>query len=104
MPSISGTLFGRSRPCIVRLDDYHLDLIPEGEVFLYSNNDRPRIIGKVGSLLGKGEISIGEMSMDLLWACKLWWMAPLMVMLLLLSILVVFTEGSALAPFIYALF
>jgi hypothetical protein len=39
-----------------------------------------------------------------LWVRKVWWMAPLMVMLLLLSILVVFTEGSALAPFIYALF
>jgi hypothetical protein len=39
-----------------------------------------------------------------LWARKLWWMAPLLVMLLLLSLLVVFTEGSALAPFIYALF
>ncbi len=38
------------------------------------------------------------------WVRKIWWMAPLLLMLLLLSLLVVFTEGSALAPFIYTLF
>jgi hypothetical protein len=35
---------------------------------------------------------------------KKWWLAPIMVMLLLLSTLLVFTQGSALAPFIYTLF
>jgi len=35
---------------------------------------------------------------------KKWWLGPIMIFLLLLGILIVFTEGSALAPFIYALF
>lgn len=35
---------------------------------------------------------------------KKFWLGPIMVVLLLLGILIVFTEGSALAPFIYALF
>ena len=35
---------------------------------------------------------------------KKWWLGPIMVFLLLLGVLIVFTEGSALAPFIYALF
>ena len=35
---------------------------------------------------------------------KKWWMAPIVISLLLLGALIVFTEGSALAPFIYALF
>ncbi len=35
---------------------------------------------------------------------KKWWLAPVLVFLVLLSALIVFTEGSALAPFIYALF
>ena len=35
---------------------------------------------------------------------KAWWLTPIIVILLLLSFLIVFTEGSALAPFIYALF
>lgn len=32
------------------------------------------------------------------------WLAPIIVFLVLLGLLVVFTEGSAIAPFIYALF
>ncbi len=35
---------------------------------------------------------------------KKWWIAPIVLSLLALGGLVVFTEGSALAPFIYALF
>lgn len=35
---------------------------------------------------------------------KKWWLGPIMVFLILLGVLIVFTEGSALAPFIYALF
>jgi hypothetical protein len=35
---------------------------------------------------------------------KKWWLGPIVVTLLLLSILIVLTEGSAVAPFIYALF
>jgi hypothetical protein len=35
---------------------------------------------------------------------KKWWLMPLVVFLLLLSLLIVLTEGSAIAPFIYALF
>ncbi len=35
---------------------------------------------------------------------KRFWMAPLVLVLLLLGILIVFTESSALAPFIYTLF
>ena len=32
------------------------------------------------------------------------WLAPLVILLILLGIFIVFLEGSALAPFIYALF
>lgn len=35
---------------------------------------------------------------------KKWWLGPVILILVLLSILIVFAEGSALAPFIYALF
>ena len=35
---------------------------------------------------------------------KKWWLAPIFIVLGLLSLLIVLTEGSALAPFIYALF
>ena len=35
---------------------------------------------------------------------KKWWLGPIIGMLLLLGLLLVFTQGSALAPFIYTLF
>ncbi|MEJ2495559.1 MAG: DUF5989 family protein [Ignavibacteriaceae bacterium] len=35
---------------------------------------------------------------------KKWWLAPILVFLLLLGGLIIFTQGSALAPFIYAIF
>jgi len=35
---------------------------------------------------------------------KKWWLGPIVVFLVLLSFLIVFAEGSALAPFIYTLF
>lgn len=35
---------------------------------------------------------------------KKWWLGPILVTMLLLSLLMVLTQGSAVAPFIYALF
>ena len=35
---------------------------------------------------------------------KKWWLVPVVVLLGLIGALLVLTEGSALAPFIYALF
>ena len=35
---------------------------------------------------------------------KLWWMSPVLVMLVLIGTLLIVVEGSALAPLIYAMF
>ncbi|HEX9739787.1 MAG TPA: DUF5989 family protein [Ignavibacteriaceae bacterium] len=35
---------------------------------------------------------------------KKWWLAPIIILLLLLGGLIILTQGSALAPFIYAIF
>jgi len=35
---------------------------------------------------------------------KKWWLAPIIIFLILLGALIILTEGSALAPFIYAIF
>lgn len=35
---------------------------------------------------------------------KKWWLAPIIIFMMLLGALIIFTESSALAPFIYALF
>ena len=35
---------------------------------------------------------------------KKWWLGPIVFIMLLMSLLIVLTEGSAVAPFIYTLF
>jgi len=35
---------------------------------------------------------------------KKWWLAPIIVVMLLVGALLVFAQGSALAPFIYTIF
>ena len=35
---------------------------------------------------------------------KKWWLAPVIIMLILVGILIIFGQSSALSPFIYALF
>jgi hypothetical protein len=35
---------------------------------------------------------------------KKWWLGPIIFFLVLLGALIIFAEGSALAPFIYSLF
>jgi hypothetical protein len=37
-------------------------------------------------------------------ARKKWWLAPLILLLLLVGTLLVFAQGSVLAPFIYTIF
>lgn len=46
---------------------------------------------------------LGEL-LRFLWKRKLWWLIPMIVMLILFVVLLVAAQGSALAPFIYTLF
>ena len=41
---------------------------------------------------------------DFLKTRKKWWLGPIAFILLLMSLLIVLTEGSAVAPFVYTLF
>ena len=53
---------------------------------------------------GVGKISILKEFWEFLKVRKKWWLLPIVVMLLLLGLLILFTESSAIAPFIYTLF
>lgn len=46
---------------------------------------------------------IGEL-FGFLWKAKLWWMVPVVSLLLLLGGLIILAQSSAIAPFIYTLF
>jgi hypothetical protein len=50
------------------------------------------------------KIAIIREFLEFLKVRKKWWLTPIVVMLLLLGALIVLTEGSAIAPFIYTLF
>ncbi len=52
----------------------------------------------------KRRVSIVAEFWDFMKTRKKWWLAPLFFIFLLLSLLIVLTQGSALAPFIYTLF
>jgi len=42
--------------------------------------------------------------LDFLKTRKKWWLAPIVIIMLLMGFLILLTEGSAVAPFIYTLF
>lgn len=45
----------------------------------------------------------GEL-LSFLWARKLWWLLPLVTLLLMFGLLLIFATASGLAPFVYTLF
>ena len=56
-------------------------------------------IKNIGSRLG----IVGEL-FTFLWRRKLWWLIPMIAVLVLFAALLIFAQGSAVAPFIYTLF
>ncbi len=61
--SIAGTLFGRKKLRIVRLNDFLIEAIPEGDILLIDNDDRPGVIGNLGMVLGSKNINIATMEL-----------------------------------------
>jgi len=57
---VAGALVGENQGRLVRVDDYHVDIAPEGWVLVIRNRDVPGVIGNVGTLLGKAGINIGS--------------------------------------------
>jgi D-3-phosphoglycerate dehydrogenase len=57
---VAGTIL-QDTPRLVRIDDYSVDVIPEGHVLVTHHLDRPGMIGRVGSLLGDGDVNISAM-------------------------------------------
>jgi hypothetical protein len=55
--------------------------------------------GKIISRLG-----IFRELLVFLWQRKLWWLIPMIVLLVLFGLLIIFSSSSGVAPFIYTLF
>jgi D-3-phosphoglycerate dehydrogenase len=57
-----GTLLGRTHPRIVRINEFDVEVAPEGDLLIVFNNDMPGCIGAVGAALGGARINVARMS------------------------------------------
>ncbi|MBV1892631.1 MAG: phosphoglycerate dehydrogenase [Ilumatobacteraceae bacterium] len=63
--SISGTLSGpKSEQRIVNIDDTPFDVPPASHMVVIHNDDRPGVIGTVGTLLGDAGVNIADMDVS----------------------------------------
>lgn len=58
--TIAGTVFD-GQPRIVRLRDLDIEFTPEGYILVLSYEDRPGMVGKIGSILGRQNVNIASM-------------------------------------------
>ena len=59
---VSGSLFTKKDPRIVKINDFYVEAIPHGHMLIIYNQDKPGIIGNLGTLLGKHNINIAGMT------------------------------------------
>ncbi|MFZ6017172.1 MAG: phosphoglycerate dehydrogenase [Nitrospirota bacterium] len=58
---LAGTLFSKKDPRIVAIDNFKVEIVPDGELLFIYNNDKPGVIGNIGTLFGKNNINIARM-------------------------------------------
>lgn len=58
---VAGTLLNGLGPRIVKVDDYSMDVVPEGHLVLVHHTDQPGAIGRVGTLLAQNDVNIATM-------------------------------------------
>ena len=57
-----GTVFGKNEPRLVRLNNFRLEVLPQGPMLLVFNKDVPGVIGALGTELGRNQININSMT------------------------------------------
>jgi len=58
---VSGTVFTDKLPRIVNVDGYSLEVVPRGNMIFFTNNDKPGVIGEIGTVLGRFNVNIAGM-------------------------------------------
>jgi D-3-phosphoglycerate dehydrogenase len=58
----AGTLFGHSMPRIVQLEGHRLEAYLDGVLLIFTHQDVPGIIGRVGTAFGQSSINIAQMT------------------------------------------
>jgi D-3-phosphoglycerate dehydrogenase len=58
---LAGTLYSKKDPRIIEIDNFQVEVVPEGYMLLILNVDRPGVIGAVGQVLGVHNVNIARM-------------------------------------------
>lgn len=58
---VAGTMLNGYGARIVKIDDYTIDVAPNGNLLYVHHNDRPGVIGRVGTILGTNDVNIATM-------------------------------------------
>jgi D-3-phosphoglycerate dehydrogenase len=61
--SVSGTIFGDRFLRLVRLDGFHLDAYLDGQLLIFRHEDKPGLIGFIGTVCGNQGVNISHMSL-----------------------------------------
>ena len=59
--TISGTLFGKKDHRIIQINDFYIEIVPEGTMLYVNNVDKPGVIGGIGTIFGSNKINISRM-------------------------------------------
>jgi D-3-phosphoglycerate dehydrogenase len=60
---LAGTVFGSSDIRIVRINNYHVEFKPIGNVLIYFNTDKPGMLASVSKLLAEAKINIANLAL-----------------------------------------
>jgi D-3-phosphoglycerate dehydrogenase / 2-oxoglutarate reductase len=63
--NVAGTLLGERLPRLVRVDDYEVEAVPEGHMLFTRHDDRPGVVGALGSILGRENVNISRMQVGI---------------------------------------
>jgi len=59
--SVVGTLLGDRHPRIVNVNQFEIEVVPEGTLLVTEHNDKPGVISAISSILGEANINISRM-------------------------------------------
>jgi hypothetical protein len=60
---LTATIVGEDNPRIVEVDGRSMDVVPEGHVLFFSNNDKPGVVADVAQAMLKGGVNIGSLAL-----------------------------------------
>ena len=59
--TVAGTLFGKKELRVVKINNFRVEMVPQGHLVLINNIDKPGAIGSIGITLGENDINIDLM-------------------------------------------